>query len=72
MRRSDALNFRRFTRLGPVPQKMVKFNPGVSQILRKVILCKKMLLEHTKYFGVFTPRFSDDSIELYSRKSIGR
>ena len=51
----------------PVPLKMVKFNPGLSQILSKVFLSKNMLLELTKYFCVFTPRFSDDSIEFYSR-----
>ena len=52
---------------GPVPLKMVKFNPGLSQILSKVFLSKNMLLELTKYFCVFTPRFSDDSIAFYSR-----
>ena len=52
---------------GPVPRKIVKFNPGLSQILSKVFLSKNMLLELTKYFCVFTPRFSDDNIEFYSR-----
>ena len=42
---------------------MVKFNPGLSQILSKIFLSKNMLLEITKYFCVFTPRFSDDNIE---------
>ena len=37
---------------GPVPRKMVKFNPGLSQILSKVFLSKNMLLELTKYFCV--------------------
>ena len=27
---------------GPVPQKMVKLNPGLGQILSKVFLCKSM------------------------------
>ena len=30
------------TSLGLVPQKMVKFNPGLSQILSKVFLSKNM------------------------------
>ena len=30
---------------GPVPQKMVKFNPGLSLVLRKVFLSKDMQLE---------------------------
>ena len=42
---------------------MVKFNPGLSQILNKIFLSKNMLLEITKSFCVFTPRFSDDNIE---------
>ena len=51
---------------GPVPRKVVKFNPGLSQILSKVFLSKNMLLERTKYFCVFTPRFSDyNRILLY-------
>ena len=52
--------------LGPVPRKMVKFNPGLFQILSKVFLSKNMLFELTKYFCVFTPRFSDDNIEFHS------
>ena len=36
--------------LGPLPRKMVKFNPGLSQILSKVFLSKNLLLELTKYF----------------------
>ena len=28
--------------LGPVPRKVVKFNPGISQILSKVFLSKNM------------------------------
>ena len=43
---------------------MDKFNPGLSQILSKVFLSKNMLLELTKYFCVFTPRFSDDNMEF--------
>ena len=61
-----------FVDQGPVPLKMVKFNPGLSQILSKVFLSKNMLLELTKYFRVFTPRFSNDSIEFHSRQCIGR
>ena len=33
---------------------MIKFNPGLSQILSKVFLSKNMLLELTKYCCVFT------------------
>ena len=33
---------------GPVPRKMVKFNPGLSQILSKVFLSDKMQLKFTK------------------------
>ena len=52
--------------LGPVPRKVVKFNPGLSQTLSKVFLSKNMLLDLTKYFCIFTSRFSDDNIEFYS------
>ena len=58
--------------LGPVPRKMVKFNPGLSEILSKVFLFKNMLLELTKFFCVFTPRFSDENIEFYSGECTGR
>ena len=54
---------------GPVTRKMVKFNPGVSQILSKV---KNMSLELTKYCCVFPPRSSDDYVECYSKQCIGR
>ena len=50
--------------LGPVPQKVVKFNPGLSQISSKVFLSKNVSLELTKYCCVFNPRFSDDNILL--------
>ena len=33
---------------GPVPQKTVKFNPGLSQILSKVFLPENIQLELTK------------------------
>ena len=35
----------RIVALGPVPRKMVKFNPGLSQILSEVFLSKKMQFE---------------------------
>ena len=35
--------------LGPVPQKMVKFNPGLIQILSKAFLPKNMQPELTKH-----------------------
>lgn len=40
----------------PVSQKMVKFKPGLNQILSKVFLSKDMKLELTKYCSAFTPR----------------
>ena len=40
---------------------MVRFNPGLSQILSKVFLSKNMSFELAKYSGVFTSRFSDDT-----------
>ena len=46
---------------------MVKFNPGLSQILSKVFLSKNMSLELTKS----VLRFSDDSTEYYSKQRIG-
>ena len=33
---------------GLVPRKMLSFNPGLSQILRKIFLSKIMQLERTK------------------------
>ena len=50
---------------GPVPRKMVKFNPGLSQILSKVFLSKNMQLELTKYC-------SNDNTKCYSKQCIGR
>ena len=40
--------------LGPVPQKMVKFSPGLSQISSTVFSSKNMQLEVTRYCLVFT------------------
>ena len=58
--------------MGPVPRKMVKFNPGLSQILRRVFLSKNMSLELTIYFCVFTLKFSDDNTQCFSKQCIGR
>ena len=58
--------------LGPVPQKMVKFNPGLSQISSMVFLSKNMKLELTKHCLAFTPRYSDDNTKCYSKKFIAR
>ena len=41
--------FESFVLLGPVPRKMVKFNPGLSQISNTVFLSKSVQLEVTKY-----------------------
>ena len=35
--------------LGPVPRKMVTFNPGLSLVLRKVFFSKDMQLKLKKY-----------------------
>ena len=46
-----SVNFKQsfFLLLGPVPPKMVKFNPGLSQISSKVVSSKSMQLAVTKY-----------------------
>ena len=51
---------------GPVPWKMVNFNPGLSQISSKVFFPKNTSLQLTKCCCVFTLRFSDDNIKCYS------
>ena len=70
------LNFKKHTHtlkeLSPAPQKMIKFNPGLSQISSKVFLPMSMSLELIKYCCVFTPRFSDDNIKCYCKQYIGR
>ena len=57
---------------GPVPLKMVKFNPGLSQILNPVFLSKNMSFKLTKYYCVFNSRYSDDNTECYSKQCMGR
>ena len=47
---------RRSRALGPVPRKMVKFNPGLSQISSMVFSSKNMQLEVTIYCLVFITR----------------
>ena len=42
--------------LGPVPWKMVKFNPGLSHIASNVSSSKNMQLKVTKHWWVFTTR----------------
>ena len=54
----------------PVSQKMVKFKPGLSQILSKVFLSKDMQFELTKYCSVFTPIYSNDNTKCYSTQYI--
>ena len=58
--------------LGPVPRKMVKFNPGLSQVLSKVFSSKKVQLELTKYCCAFTPRCSNDNTKCYCKQYMGR
>ena len=57
---------------GPIPRKMVKFNPGLIQILSPVFLSKNMSLELTKYCCVFNSRYGDDNTECYSKQCMGR
>ena len=52
---------------GPVPRKMIKFNPGLSLTLSKVFLSKNMQLELTKYCWAFSPRYSNDNTKCYSK-----
>ena len=54
--------------LGPVHQKIVNFNPGLSQ----VILSKDMQLKVTKYCWAVTPKYSHDNTKFYSKQYIGR
>ena len=54
--------------LGLVPQKMVKFNPGLSWILSKVFFSKNMQLELKKDCWTFTPRYSNDNTKCYSKQ----
>ena len=51
---------------------MVKFNPGLSQILNKVFLAQNMQLELTKDCWAFTQRYSNDNTKCYSKQNIGR
>ena len=59
--------------LGPVPQKMVKFNPGLSQISSTVFSSKNMQLEITRYCLVFTMSIvvSNDITKWYPKQCIG-
>ena len=62
-------------RQGPVPQKMVKFNPGLSQISSKVFLSKNMSLYtslQNTVTCVFTSRFSDENREFQPKQCIGK
>ena len=57
--------------LGPVPWKMVQFNPGLSQILSKVFLPKNMSLELTNQLCL-SMRFSDDNTKSFSKQWRGK
>ena len=46
---------------------MVKFNPGLSQILNKVFSSKNMQLKLTEDCWAFTPRHSNDTIQYNTR-----
>ena len=57
---------------GLVPWKVVKFNPGLSQILSKVFLSKNTQLELTTYCLAFTQRYGNDNTKCYFKQYIGR
>jgi len=57
---------------GPGSSKDVEFNPGLSQILRKIFLSKNMQLERTKYCRAYSPRYRNDNAKCYSKQCIGR
>ena len=58
--------------LGPVPRKMVNFNPGLIQFLSKVFLNKNVQLELTKQCLAFTSRYESDNTKYYFKQYIGR
>ena len=58
-------------RSGPVPRKMVKFNPGLSQISSMVFSSKNLQLEVTIYCSVFTTRYSNNNTKCYPKQCIG-
>ena len=57
--------------LGPVPRKMVKFNPGLSQISSMVFSSKNLQLEVTIYCSIFTTRYSNNNTKCYPKQCIG-
>ena len=61
---------RRSRALGPVPRKMVKFNPGLSQISSMVFSSRNMQLEVTIYCLVFITRYSNNT-KCYPKQCIG-
>ena len=54
-----------------VPRKMVKFNPGLSQISSTIFSSKNMQLELTKYRRAFTTRYSNDNTKCYPKQCTG-
>lgn len=58
---------------GLAPKKMVvKFHPGLRQILRKVFVSKNMQFECTKYCSVVTLRYSNENTKCKSKQYIER
>ena len=55
-----------------VSRKMVKFNPGLSQILSTVFLFKNIQFEVTKCYWALTPRYGNYNTKCYSKQYIGR
>ena len=55
---------------GPVRQKMVKFNLGLSQTSSTVFSSKNMLPKVTKYCSAFPTRYSNDITKCYPKQCI--
>ena len=52
--------------------RVITFNPGLRQIVSKVLLFKSMKLELTKYCCAFTSKERNDNTKCYNRQCIGR
>ena len=57
--------------LDPVPRKIVKFNPGLSQISSAVLSSKYTQLEVAKCCWAFTTRYRNDDTKCYPKQCIG-
>ena len=57
---------------GPVPRKMVKFNPGLSLVLSEVFLLRICNLSYKQSCCAFTPRYHDDNKKGFSTQHVGK